>query len=53
MFELFKSVVDTASNVVKVAIAPIEVAVDFVGAAIQPIVDATSEIVNDVKSLKD
>lgn len=53
MFGLLKSVVDLATDVAAVVVAPVEVAADLAGAAVKPVADAAKELVKDVKSLKD
>lgn len=53
MFGLFDSIADLATNVVKVAAAPIEVAVDLTNAVVKPMADAAEVVVQDVKSIKD
>ena len=53
MFGLFKSVVDLATDVVKVAAAPVEIVADLAGAAIKPAAEVAKDLVADVKSLKD
>lgn len=53
MFKLFESVFDLTTDVVKVAAAPVEVAVDLAGAVVKPISEVAGEIVDEVKSLKD
>jgi diacylglycerol kinase len=41
------------SDVVKVTLAPVEIAVDLAGAAIKPLAEVAKDLTNDVKSLKD
>jgi hypothetical protein len=53
MFGLLNSVVSLASDVVKVVIAPVEMAVDLAGAAVKPIAEVAKELTKDIKSLKD
>jgi hypothetical protein len=53
MFGLFNSVVDLASDVVKVVVAPVEMAVDLAGAAVKPLAEAAKDLTKDIKSLKD
>lgn len=53
MFGLLDSLVDLAADVAKVASAPVEMAIDLAGAAIKPFAEAASDMVDDVKSLKD
>jgi hypothetical protein len=53
MFKLFESVVDLATDVVKVAAAPVEIAVDLAGAVVKPVAEVAQDIVKEVKSLKD
>jgi hypothetical protein len=53
MFGLLKSVVDFATDVATVVVAPVAVAADLAGAAVKPMAQAAEEIVKDVKSLKD
>ena len=53
MFGLLKSVVDLATDVVKVAAAPVEIVTDLAGAAIKPVAEVAKDLVADVKSLKD
>lgn len=49
MFGLFKSVADLACDVVKVAVASVEIVADLAGAA----VEVAKDVVADGKSLKD
>jgi diacylglycerol kinase len=53
MFGLFDSVVDLVSDVAKVVIAPVEIAVDLAGAAVKPLAEVAKDLANEVKSLKD
>lgn len=53
MFGLLKSVVDLATDVVKVAAAPVVIVTDLAGAAVKPIAEVAKDLVADVKSLKD
>lgn len=53
MFGLFKSVVDLATDVATVAVAPVEIVVDLADAAVKPLADAAKDLAKDVKSLKD
>ena len=50
---LFDSLANLATNVVKVALAPVDIAADLTNAAMQPIVEVAEEITKDIKSLKD
>ena len=49
MFGLLKSVVDLGSDVVKVAVAPVEIAVDVTKAVIKPVAEVATDIVEEVK----
>lgn len=53
MFGLLDSLVELATDTVKVVAAPVEMVVDLAGAAIKPLAEAATELVEDVKSLKD
>jgi hypothetical protein len=53
MFGLLDSLVDLTKDVVKVAAAPVEMAADLAGAVVKPMAEAATELVKDVKSLKD
>lgn len=53
MFGLLKSLTDLATDVTKVALAPVEMVVDLAGAAVKPVVEVAKDLVADVKSLKD
>jgi hypothetical protein len=53
MFGLLKSVVGLATDVVQVAVAPVEIVADLAGAAVKPVSEAARALVADVKSLKD
>lgn len=53
MFGLLESLVELTTDVVKVVAAPVEMVVDLAGAAVKPLADAASSLVDDVKSLKD
>ena len=53
MFGLFDSVFDLVGDVAKVALAPVEMAVDLAGAAVKPLAEVAKVLVDDVKSLKD
>ena len=46
---LFKSLVDLTENVVDIAIAPVEIAIDVTNAAIKPVADLANEVVEEVK----
>lgn len=50
---IFGSLTDLATNIVKVAVAPVEIAVDLADAVVKPIAEAAEQIVDDVKSIKD
>jgi hypothetical protein len=47
---MFKSLICLATDVVKIAAAPVEIAVDLTRAATKPIADAAREVVAEVKS---
>lgn len=47
---MFKSLIDLTTDVVRIAAAPVEVAVDLTRIATKPLADAAQEIVQDVKS---
>lgn len=53
MFGLFNSVVGLATDAAKVALAPVEIALDLAGAAVKPLAEVAAVLVDDVKSLKD
>lgn len=53
MFGLLKSAFNLAGDVVSVAIAPVEIAVDLAGAAVKPLAAVAKDLARDVKSLKD
>lgn len=53
MFGLLKSVVDLTADVVKVVAAPVEIAADLAGAVVKPLAEVASELVDEVKRLKD
>ena len=54
MFGLLSSVVNLASDVVKVVAAPVQIAVDVVDAVVKPVADVAQDLAKDVKdSLKD
>lgn len=53
MFGLLKSITDLAGDVAKVALAPVEIAVDLTAAAVRPLAEAAKGLTADVKSLKD
>ena len=50
---LFDSLIDLTSNVVKIAVAPLEAAVDVTNAVVKPLADATKEVTDTIKSIKD
>jgi len=49
MFGLLNSVLNLGKNVVDIAVAPVEVAVDIVNAGVKPVADAAKDIVKDIK----
>jgi hypothetical protein len=53
MFGIFESLVQLAEDTVDIIAAPVEMAVDLVGAAVKPVAEVARELVEDVKSLKD
>ena len=53
MFGLLKSVVELATDVVKVVAAPVEMAVDLADAAVKPLVEVAKDLTNDIKQLKE
>lgn len=53
MFELFKSVAELATDVVKVVATPVEMITDLADAAIKPVAEVARELADDIKSLKD
>lgn len=53
MFSLFKSACDLVGDAAKVALAPVEMAVDLAGAAVKPLAEVAQDLVADIKSLKD
>jgi len=53
MFGLFDSLAELTTNVVKVATAPIEVAVDLTNAVVKPMAEAAQFITEDIKSIND
>lgn len=50
---IFDSLASLTTNVVKVAVAPLEVVVDLADVVVQPLVDAAEVVTDGVKSLKD
>lgn len=46
---MFDSIIGLLGNVVKIAAAPVEIAVDVIRAVTRPIADAVSEAVDDIK----
>jgi hypothetical protein len=48
---IFDGLTNLAANVVKVAVAPIEMVVDVTNAVVQPIAEAAEDLVEDVKSI--
>lgn len=50
---IFDSIFSITGNIAKVVLAPVEMALDVVDAAVQPIADAAKDMVDDVKSIKD
>ena len=49
MFGIVGSLVDLASDVVRVAVTPIEIAVDVTAAVVKPIAEVAEEIASEVK----
>lgn len=47
---MFKSLIELATNVVKIVAAPVEIALDLTRAATQPIAEAAREVVAEVKN---
>ena len=50
---LLKSVTELACDVATVVVAPIEMATDLIGSAIKPLAEVATDLIKDVKSLKD
>jgi hypothetical protein len=50
---MFGSLFDLATNVVKVVAAPVEIITDIVSVPVKIAADAATEVVKEVKSLKD
>ena len=48
---MFKSLMDVASDVVKIAAAPVEIAADVTHAVTKPLADAAQEVTKEVKSV--
>ena len=46
---MFKSLIGIVTDVAKVAVAPVEIALDVTRAATQPVAEAAEEIVKEVK----
>lgn len=53
MFGIFESAVDLAVDAARIVTAPVEAAVNLAGAALKPVAEVASDLVADVKSLKD
>lgn len=53
MFGLLNSIADLATDVTKVALAPVGVMVDLAGAVVKPLANVAKELVDEAKSLKD
>ena len=49
MFGLLDSIGELASNVVKVVIAPVEVAATLVNAAVKPVAEVVTDLAQDIK----
>ena len=49
MFGILTSVCELVEDVVDIAVAPLEIAVDVTKAAIRPIADATTAIKDEIK----
>jgi hypothetical protein len=50
---MFGSLFNLASDVVRIAVAPVELVAEVVSVPVKIVADVTGEIVNEVKSLKD
>lgn len=48
---LFDSLTNLVGDVVKVVVAPVEIAADLADAAVKPVADAAEKLVKDVKDL--
>lgn len=46
---MFSSIFGIAKDIVKVAVAPIEIAADVTRSITKPVADAVEEVVNDIK----
>lgn len=53
MFGLLNSLTNLAGDVATIALKPVEIAADLVGAVAKPIAEVATEIADEVKSLKD
>jgi hypothetical protein len=51
MFNLIESIVSVATNATKVVVAPVEITLNLVNAALEPVVDAAKELNKDVRSI--
>ncbi len=50
---MFGSLFSVVTDVVKIAVAPVEIVSTLVSIPVKVVADAATEIVNEVKSLKD
>jgi hypothetical protein len=50
---MFTSLFDLAANLTKIVVAPIEVVAGVANTVLEPVVEATEEIVKDIKSIND
>lgn len=50
---MFGSLFGVVTDVVKIATAPVEIAVDLVSVPVKLVADVAEEVVKEVKSLKD
>ena len=49
MFGLLNSIVDLTTNVVKVVVAPVEVVATLANAAVKPVAEVVTDLVQDIK----
>lgn len=53
MFDLFSSVVELATDTVRVVAAPVKAVVDLADAAVKPIANVVEDLADEIKTLKD
>lgn len=51
MFGLFDTVTELVTNVVKIAIAPVEIVASVANAAVKPLAEEVADLVKDVKNI--